>query len=77
VQTLPTLRRGLNKLQQLVASRLAAAPSLALARLRQDPARIFRAGGMTPDLWQTGLLNWRGRKALLCCSRQVGKTERL
>ena len=38
-----------------------------------DPATVMVAGGLRPDPWQEGLLRSRG-DALLCCSRQAGKS---
>jgi hypothetical protein len=39
-----------------------------------DPVRLARDVGVEPDQWQARLLLERPRRALLCCSRQSGKT---
>ena len=39
-----------------------------------DPVLFARDCGIDPDPWQQELLRDRPRKALLCCSRQSGKT---
>src|SRR5262245_50194801 len=46
----------------------------ALLLLALDPARILRAGGLTPDRWQIELLAAPHRHMLLNCSRQAGKS---
>jgi len=40
-----------------------------------DPVLLARDCGIEPDDWQTRLLRHRPKRALLCCSRQSGKTE--
>lgn len=40
-----------------------------------DATRLMRDAGLTPDAWQAKLLVKRPKRALLCCSRQSGKTE--
>lgn len=42
--------------------------------LALDPALIGERVGLTLDGWQATLLRERPRRALLCCSRQSGKT---
>jgi hypothetical protein len=39
-----------------------------------DPCLLAQDAGITPDPWQARLLTERPRRALLCCSRQSGKT---
>jgi len=39
-----------------------------------DPALLARDCGIEPDPWQADLLRRHPRRALLCCSRQSGKT---
>ena len=39
-----------------------------------DPATFAEAAGITCDQWQAALLHDRPRRALLCCSRQSGKS---
>jgi Terminase large subunit, T4likevirus-type, N-terminal len=39
-----------------------------------DPALLMRDAGIVPDEWQATLLRERPKRALLCCSRQSGKT---
>jgi hypothetical protein len=39
-----------------------------------DPVLLARDCGIEPDPWQARLLRERPRRALLCCSRQSGKT---
>jgi hypothetical protein len=39
-----------------------------------DPALLARDCGIEPDPWQAQLLRDRPRRALLCCSRQSGKS---
>src|SRR4051794_31540120 len=39
-----------------------------------DPILLARDCGLEPDAWQARLLRERPRRALLCCSRQSGKT---
>jgi hypothetical protein len=40
-----------------------------------DPCLLAIDTGVTPDPWQAELLRKRPKRALLCCSRQSGKTE--
>jgi Terminase large subunit, T4likevirus-type, N-terminal len=40
-----------------------------------DPVLLARDCGIEPDAWQAELLRARPKRALLCCSRQSGKTE--
>lgn len=42
--------------------------------LNLDAGLFAEAAGITPDPWQADLLRRRPRRALLCCSRQSGKT---
>jgi Terminase large subunit, T4likevirus-type, N-terminal len=39
-----------------------------------DPALIMQTAGWTPDLWQAELLRGRYHRAMLNCSRQIGKS---
>jgi Terminase large subunit, T4likevirus-type, N-terminal len=39
-----------------------------------DASLFAEAAGIIPDVWQSDLLRVRPRRALLCCSRQSGKT---
>lgn len=39
-----------------------------------DPVLFARAAGVEPDPWQAALLREQPKRALLCCSRQSGKT---
>jgi hypothetical protein len=39
-----------------------------------DPALIMRRAGMNPDPWQAGLLRSTGKRHLLLCTRQAGKS---
>src|SRR5262245_14782266 len=39
-----------------------------------DPVRLAIDCGVIPDAWQAQLLRDRPRRALLCCSRQSGKS---
>ena len=39
-----------------------------------DPVVLARDAGITPDPWQAKLLRSAPRRALLCCSRQAGKS---
>lgn len=43
-------------------------------RLALDPIAFAEAAGITPDPWQADLLCEAPRRALLCCSRQSGKS---
>src|SRR5260370_21676685 len=45
-----------------------------LGRLWPDPELIIKRAGMTPDRWQTEVLQTKRTQILLLCSRQVGKT---
>ena len=52
-----------------------AATTMALDLSRMlDPVLLARACEIEPDPWQARLLRERPRRALLCCSRQSGKT---
>lgn len=42
-------------------------------RFRMDASMIMRRAGMVPDQWQRRLLAFRPHRALLLCSRQLGK----
>jgi len=42
--------------------------------LALDPVAFACAAGIEPDPWQADLLTKRPRRALLCCSRQSGKS---
>jgi hypothetical protein len=42
--------------------------------LALDPARLLRASGITPDLWQEQLLRERPHRGLMLCCRQAGKS---
>ncbi len=46
-----------------------------LAELRQDPARLMAAAGITPDPWQEELLRSSAARTLLLVSRQSGKSS--
>ncbi len=46
-----------------------------LAELRQDPARLMTAAGITPDPWQEELLRSSAARTLLLASRQSGKSS--
>jgi hypothetical protein len=70
-----TLRRELAKMRDLAATRLGAAPSPLLARIRRDPALTMREAGLPPDPWQADLLRSPSRRTLLLCSRQAGKSQ--
>lgn len=39
-----------------------------------DPSRLMSLAGMTPDLWQVGLLRSESDRILLLCARQSGKS---
>ncbi len=39
-----------------------------------DPASFARSLGFVPDPWQEGVLRWTGRRLLMCCARQTGKS---
>jgi hypothetical protein len=39
-----------------------------------DPPRLMAAGGITPDPWQRDLLRSQGKRHLLLCTRQAGKS---
>ena len=47
----------------------------ALTAIHQDRASIMVLGGQQPDPWQATLLRSQSSRIILCCSRQVGKTE--
>ncbi len=72
--TLATVAKQLESLQARIQARetQAAGP---LARLRADPARILSDAGMEPDPWQAELLRSSWSRAMLCCSRQSGKSQ--
>lgn len=42
--------------------------------LALDPVRLARRAGFEPDAWQADLLRGDARQAILCCSRQSGKS---
>jgi hypothetical protein len=69
-----TLLRQVKKMRQREAEdrRTAASP---LERLRADPSAVLTRAGFTPDPWQADLLRSPWQRALLLCSRQVGKTR--
>jgi len=39
-----------------------------------DPSLIMAKAGLTPDAWQAGLLRSTGKRHLLLCTRQAGKS---
>src|SRR5262249_29834090 len=45
-----------------------------LARLRDQATLPLSAAGLSPDPWQTRLLNSSAQRILLLCSRQAGKS---
>lgn len=50
-------------------------PSLAAdLDLALDPAAFSKSLGITPDPWQAGVLRWRGKRLVLNCARQTGKS---
>ena len=56
------------------ARRRAARRGPLLDRLRQDPATVMTAAGLTPDAWQKTATCSRSSRALWLCSRQSGKS---
>ena len=40
-----------------------------------DPVRFAQAVGFDPDPWQARALRYSGRRLLLNCSRQAGKSQ--
>jgi hypothetical protein len=42
--------------------------------MRLDPVQLSLAAGIVPDAWQARLLRSQSQRALVCCSRQVGKS---
>ena len=43
-------------------------------KLALDPARFAQMIDVEPDEWQKAALRYKGKKLLLCCSRQSGKS---
>jgi hypothetical protein len=43
-------------------------------KLATDPVQFAKLLGIEPDPWQETALRYRGKKLLLCCSRQSGKS---
>ena len=43
-------------------------------RAPSDPCALARLCGLAPDPWQEQVLRWQGKRALLNCSRQAGKS---
>ena len=39
-----------------------------------DPAAFSRSLGIEPDPWQAGVLRWSGKRLVLNCARQTGKS---
>ncbi len=39
-----------------------------------DPVRFAEMLGFEPDPWQETALRWTGKKLMMCCSRQAGKS---
>jgi hypothetical protein len=66
------LQRKVARLEALVGSRNSHHDSL--SALRKDPNHTLTAAGMDPDPWQKQLLESKGRRLLLLCSRQAGKS---
>jgi hypothetical protein len=64
----------LTRLEDQVRSALSTDRS-AVERLRADPTGVMAAAGMTPDLWQDGVLRSDADRVLLLCSRQSGKSS--
>ncbi len=57
--------------------RLSSGATEPLDALWTDPGAILRASGRTPDPWQERFLKGGWSRALLCCSRQTGKSTSL
>jgi len=43
-------------------------------KLAADPVQFAKMLGFDPDPWQETALRWTGKKLLMCCSRQAGKS---
>lgn len=67
-----TLAREVAKLKASLSGLTKATPLLDW--LRDDPARLMTAAGLSPDLWQRTLLRCPSTRTLLLCSRQSGKS---
>lgn len=44
-------------------------------RIKSDPLLVLRKAGITPDPWQSELLQGHYDRVMLNCSRQIGKTQ--
>ena len=67
------LRSSVARLRQELGRALPAEAPL-LEAVRKDPASILSGAKIAPDPWQAELLRARWSRALLLCSRQVGKS---
>lgn len=72
--SLATLSRQVAKMKATIARQTQGRPPL-LDRLARSPAAVMVEAGMQPDPWQRRLLSSCWTRALLCCSRQVGKSQ--
>jgi hypothetical protein len=43
-------------------------------RLALDPVAFAEGLGFTPDPWQEQVLRWSGKRLIMCCARQTGKS---
>ena len=72
---MPAIATEMRQIRRLMASRLAAAPSPVIHRLRPDPSLILSEAGMSPDPWQAQALREPSPRTLLLCGRQCGKSQ--
>jgi hypothetical protein len=71
--TIAALRKEVARLKAtLEAGRQTETPLL--EKLRNDPATVLTTAGITPDDWQAKLMRSSFQRAMLLCSRQVGKS---
>lgn len=66
--------RGLPREQLLELAEPMAAEELRRSGRVLDPVAFARSLGITPDPWQERVLRWQGKRLLLNCSRQAGKS---
>lgn len=69
-----TLRKEVEKLKAKLTQQQPQVVSQVLQKIKANPATLLTAAGLTPDPWQTNLLQSTYARTLLLCSRQSGKS---
>lgn len=62
------------ELRRLKEEKLRRLEAMVFTSLRDDPANILSRAGKPPDPWQADLLRGSGKRIMLLCSRQSGKS---